>query len=235
MKIPYIFFESWFLPKVKSEDEAEDRLNRHSAGTFLVRFSSKVHALTISKVIEETVSIMNEKTKQLDEKVERRIVHVRIQQTGDGHFSLPGRENKFSNLIDLIQSESKTTLLTPCPTLPGTHPPIFIKKGYIYQETVSASHINSPPFVLSECLSSLSGGETPESIFKKLEVWKNSLLKDCKGENFSHDQDKTFWLGQTVKYMNLIDKHIKEKHELPSPTCRICQILSEKVDVGDLS
>jgi serine/threonine protein kinase len=189
----------WFYSFI-TENEATEFLRNHMPGTFLVRFSSSGHHLVISRTIGNEDSPCDE------------VVHVRIEKSPEGQLSLPSNPNindpkKYENIEDLVRGEKKK-LRVACPHFIFQSNTDF-KPESLYAQIYTQSSDDPGSdriFVLSNVLSEL-GSSSPEAVLQNLKNCRARLLKDCEKKNAG--DDVTFWLGQTIKYISLIEQHIQ--------------------------
>ena len=92
-KLSSILSEKWFHGEI-TQDQAEDRLRDQEKGTFLIRFSSAPGFFTLSLLTK------------------KKILHQRIEHTGDGYIF---GEEKYSSMANLIKEQrKKLSLVQPC-------------------------------------------------------------------------------------------------------------------------
>lgn len=191
-------------------------------GTFLVRFSSSGHHFVISRVIGT------------EDGCYRKVIHVRVDKSPDGLLHLPRDPNAndqkmYQNIEELVKKENNK-LKVACPRFNGKRKKA-IESLYTHYWKWSEDTNNSHVFDICSILSRLSAEENPKDILEALKNEQEYLLKQI-SERENVSDDFTFWLGQTAKYIDLLEDYINGV----DPGSHLIQdLIDSKIDAATLT
>lgn len=184
----------------------------------MVRFSSSGHQFVISRVVGT------------DDDGKKNIVHIRVEKTPEGQFRLPSEIQSYKNIEDLVKNQ-KSKLKVPCPRFNQGGGGLRVSTEYASELQSTEGYSNV--FQLSSYLSGLSGATKPEEVLQNLKKARDYLLKDCEKE--SATDDITLWLGQTLKYISLLELYIKNVTEGTGKVIHPIQdLIDSKIDADVL-